>query len=118
MKDDEFKQAITDNYRLWNEGNIDGLMSLFDKMGPAGFAIEYVGSDPVEGKEAMADMWDQYGGQCPAKPQEVIVNGNEGAAYVLNHLNTDDGVVILPSLETYKIEDGKLSIRYFHKDIS
>src|SRR5690606_16648714 len=114
MKDEIFKQAIEDNYRLWNENKIDDLLALFDKMGPEGFTIEYVGQEPVEGKKAIADMWAQYGGKSPAKPQLVLVNGNEGAAYVLNYVQTDKGEMVLPSLETYKVEDGKLTIRYYH----
>ncbi|MDI1296371.1 MAG: hypothetical protein PSY12_10880, partial [bacterium] len=57
----------------------------------------------------------QYGGQCTTEPVEVIVNGSEGAAYVANHLQTADGIVTLPSLETYKVESERLTIRYFHR---
>ncbi|MFS0851419.1 hypothetical protein AB3M93_18430 [Novosphingobium panipatense] len=111
----DLEQAIRDNYRLWNEGRREELDLLFRRMGPAGFTIEYVGSAPVEGGAAMEAMWDQYGGKCTTEPLEVIVNGAEGAAFVANRLQTDDGIVTLPSLETYKISDGRLTVRYFHK---
>lgn len=111
----DLEQGIRDNYRLWSEGKREELDRLFRALGPKGFSIEYVGSPPVEGAQAMAEMWDEYGGKCTTEALEVIVNGNEGAAYVANHLQTDDGIVTLPSLETYKVEDGRLHIRYFHR---
>jgi hypothetical protein len=111
----DLEQAIRDNYRLWNEGKRDELDRLFRTLGPDGFTIEYVGSPPQDGGKAMEEMWAQYGGKCSTEPREVIVNGNEGAAYVLNHLQTDGGVVVLPSLETYRVANGRLEIRYFHR---
>lgn len=107
--------AIRDIYRLWNEGERERLDALFRDLGPRGFSIEYVGSPAVEGGAAMDAMWTEYGGRCTTEAFEVIVNGNEGAAYVGNHLQTADGVVTLPSLETYEVADGKLTIRYFHR---
>lgn len=109
------EQAIRDNYRLWNEGKRDELDRLFRTLGPNGFTIEYVGSPRQEGGKAMEEMWAQYGGKCTTEALEVIVNGNEGAAYVANHLQTESGVVTLPSLETYRLADGRLEIRYFHR---
>jgi len=111
----DLEQAIRDNYRLWNEGKRDELDRLFRALGPEGFTIEYVGSPAVDGGAAMADMWAEYGGKCTTEPLEVIVNGAEGAAYVANRLQTKDGIVTLPSLETYKVADGRLTIRYFHR---
>jgi limonene-1,2-epoxide hydrolase len=111
----DLDQAIRDTYRLWNEGRQDDLDTLFRTMGPQGFTIEYVGSPAVDGPAAMDAMWREYGGKCTTEAVEVIVNGAEGAAYVANHLQTGEGVTILPSLETYRIADGKLTIRYFHR---
>lgn len=111
----DLEQAIRDTYRLWNEGRRDALDSLFRSLGPDGFSIEYVGSAPVEGGRAMDEMWAEYGGRCTTEALEVIANGHEGAAYVANHLQTADGIVTLPSLETYRVEDGRLYIRYFHR---
>lgn len=111
----DLEQAIRDNYRLWNEGKREELDELFQAMGPNGFTIQYVGFPIMDGPAAVADMWTQYGGKCITEPLEVIVNGTEGAAYVANRMQTPDGVTTLPSLETYKVEDGKLSVRYFHR---
>src|SRR3546814_18641431 len=72
-------------------------------------------SDVCSSDLAMDEMWDQYGGVCTTELVELIVNGNEAAAFVQNHMKTDDGIVTIPSLETYKVENGKLHIRYFHR---
>ncbi len=114
-RDGELEAMIRSNYDLWNAGKADELTALFNKLGPNGYTIEYVGSAPQDGARAMTEMWATYGGKCTTEAKEVLVNGNEGAAYVLNHLQTDKGVVVLPSLETYKVEGGKLHIRYFHR---
>lgn len=111
----DLEQAIRDNYRLWNEGKRDELDRLFRALGPKGFTIEYVGSPAADGSTAMAEMWAEFGGKCTTEPLEVIVNGSEGAAYVANRLQTTEGIVTLPSLETYKVADGRLTIRYFHR---
>ncbi|WP_336971343.1 hypothetical protein [Sphingobium aromaticiconvertens] len=111
----DLERAIRDNYRLWNEGKRDDLDQLFRSLGPKGFTIEYVGAPTVDGAKAMEEMWVKYGGKCTTEPLEVIVNGSEGAAYVANHLKTQDGIVTLPSLEIYKVTDGRLTIRYFHR---
>lgn len=114
-QDLDLEQAIRDNYRLWNEGKRAELDALFRRLGPMGFTIQYVGSPAIEGGKAMDDMWAQYGGKATTEPLEVIVNGAEGAAYVANHLQTPEGTVTLPSLETYQVADGHLTIRYFHR---
>ncbi len=111
----DLEQAIRDNYRLWNEGKRGELDQLFRSLGPIGFTIEYVGAPAIDGGKAMEEMWAEYGGKCTTEPLEVIVNGSEGAAYVANHLKTQDGIVTIPSLETYKVADGRLTIRYFHR---
>ena len=113
----DLEQAIRDNYRLWNEGKRDELDQLFRSLGPDGFTIEYVGSPAIDGPAAMADMWNEYGGKCTTELLDVIVNGTEGAAYVANHLQTDNGIVRLTSLETYKVTGGRLAIRYFHRTV-
>ncbi len=115
IRDADLEAMIRSNYTLWNEGKADELAALFAATGPNGYTIEYVGSPPQDGAAAMAEMWATFGGKCTTEAREVLVNGNEGAAYVLNHLQTDAGTVVLPSLETYKVEGGRLHIRYFHR---
>jgi hypothetical protein len=69
----------------------------------------------VSHSPAVEEMWAQYGGKCTTEAREVIVNRNEDAAYVANYLQTNGGIVTLPSLETYRVANGRLEIRYFHR---
>lgn len=102
-------------YAQWNAQDRDGVLSAFQALGPEGFTIEYVGSEPLEGTQAIIDMWEQYAGTCTTDVVTLLVNGNEAAALIHNNLKQDDGVVTMPSIETYKVTDGVLEVRYFHQ---
>ncbi|MCB2044598.1 MAG: hypothetical protein H6915_00590 [Novosphingobium sp.] len=107
--------TIRSIYALWNAADREGVLNAFRALGPQGFTIEYVGSAPLDGKVAVDDMWDQYAGSCTTDVVELLVNGTEAAALIHNKLQTEDGVVTIPSIETYKVADGVLEVRYFHK---
>lgn len=79
------------SYRLRNEGKRQELEARFERIGPAEFTIEIVGSPAVEGPAAMEEMWRDYGGKCSDKAVEVIVDGTEDAAYIANHLQAGIG---------------------------
>jgi hypothetical protein len=101
-------------YDLWSQARFEDMLEEFRKIAPNGLTIEYVGHPPKDGWQELDDMWQQYGGKCPTEVKQLLVNGNEAATYIHNHLQTDDGVHTLPSIETYRFEDGKLHVRYFH----
>jgi limonene-1,2-epoxide hydrolase len=103
-------------YAHWNASDRDGVMNAFRTLGPSGFTIEYVGSAPLDGTAAVDDMWEQYAGSCTTDVVELLVNGNEAAALVHNNLKMDEGIVTLPSIEIYKVKDGVLEVRYFHRN--
>jgi limonene-1,2-epoxide hydrolase len=104
-------------YTCWNAVDREGVMGAFRALGPAGFTVEYVGNDPIDGTKAVDDMWSQYAGTCSTDIVELLVNGTEAAALIHNNLQTDDGIVTIPSIETYKVQDGVLEVRYFHKTV-
>lgn len=106
---------LRDQYRLWSEGRFEEMLAEFRKIAPNGLTIEYVGSEPQEGWQALDEMWKQYGNKCPTEVVQLLVNGNEAASYIYNHLQTENGVVTMPSLETYLFKDGTLHVRYFHQ---
>lgn len=109
------EETIQSIYTLWSAADRDGVMAAFRSLGPNGFTIEYVGSEPIDGKTAIDEMWDRYAGICTTDAVELLINGNEAAVLVHNHLRTPDGTVTLPSIETYKVTDGFLEVRYFHR---
>ena len=107
--------TIRSIYELWNAQDRDGVLAAFQKLGPQGFTVEYVGNQPVEGTQAVIDMWEQYAGTCTTDVVTLLVNGNEAAALIHNNLTQDDGIRTIPSIETYKVADGVLEVRYFHE---
>ena len=108
-------QAIIESiYRCWNDGDRDGVQSAFAALGPKGYTIEYVGSPPLNGPAAVQDMWANYAGTCTTDIVQLIVNGDEAAALIHNNLKAADGITTLPSIETYRVQDGVLAVRYFH----
>jgi len=109
------EETIRSIYSCWNEGDHEGMMQAFRTLGPKGFTVEYVGSDPIEGEAAVQQMLDEYGGTCTVEIAELLVNGDEAAAFILNHVHGNDGTITLPSIETYNISKGQLAVRYFHR---
>ena len=107
--------AIRAIYERWNEGDIEGVHAAFKALGPDGYTVEYVGEAPLDGPAAVTDMWDTYGGACTVDIVHLLVNGAEAAALVHNNVKAQDGVTTLPSIETYRVDNGRLFVRYFHQ---
>jgi SnoaL-like domain len=111
-----FEQPIRAIYECWNADDLPGVLAAFSSMGPDGFTVEYVGEVPLEGVAAVQDMWNTYGGTCKTDVVHLLVNGSEAAALIHNRIRNADGTeTVLPSIETYRIEEGRLAVRYFHQ---
>ncbi|ALR22017.1 MULTISPECIES: nuclear transport factor 2 family protein [Sphingobium] len=108
----DIENFITNQYRLWSENRIDEMMDLFRAIAPNGFTIQYVGAPEVEGEKAMADMIAEYAGKIRTDLVRLLINGNEAATVVDNIRNDTEQVI--PSIETYRFENGKMYVRYFH----
>jgi len=111
-----FEDTIRAIYTRWNEKDPEGVMAAFTALGPKGFTVEYVGQPPLDGAAAVEDMWANYGGACSTDVIELLVNGHEAAALISNRIHHADGSeTAIPSIETYKVSDGRLEVRYFHR---
>lgn len=111
----DIQKWLENNFLFWNNRDREAFTQLYRDASPNGLIIEYVGQPEVEdGWAAFNYMWDNYNGNITAEPQQILVNGNEGACYVHN-ISKADNDERQPSIETYKFEQGKLLIRYFHK---
>ena len=108
------EQQIRAIYSEWNAKNIEGVLAAFRALGPTGYTIEYIGSAPLDGEPAVRDMWATYGATCTTDIVHLIVNGDEAAALINNNIHGDGSVTTLPSIETYRVEDGRLTVRYYH----
>jgi hypothetical protein len=102
----------------WNADEKERMFDAYRRVANNGLKVEYVGGPVLDGWPALEDMWTKY--QGAGKPKitieivEILVNGNEGACYLRNHVATPNGPVISPSIETYLFGDGTLHARYFH----
>ncbi len=112
----DFENTIRAIYNCWNSGDLKGVLTAFAALGPKGFTVEYVGQAPLDGIAAVEDMWARYGGTCTTDVEQLLVNGNEAAALINNRIHLPEGGEnAMPSIETYKVEDGELLVRYFHQ---
>lgn len=112
----EMEPHIRAIYSEWNAKNPGGVLAAFEALGPGGFTVEYVGSEPIEGTAAVQEMWETYGPICTIELVHLLVNGNEAAAMVQNIIAGETDQTILPSIETYHAEGDILRVKYFHKD--
>ena len=109
----DIRKFIKDNFDIWNDQDRQAFTALYREASPNGLHIEYVGQPEIsDGWAAFDHMWENYNQDVKATLNEVLVNGNEGVCYVHNN-SAKDGVAH-PTIEIYKFENGKLSIRYFH----
>jgi len=118
LSEERIEAFLRAQYSLWSDGRYQEMLAEFRQVAPNGLTIEYVGSEPLDGWQALDDMWQEYGNKCSTELVAVLVNGNEAATYVYNHAQTDDGINTLPSIETYTFENGTLRIRYYHQSVS
>jgi hypothetical protein len=51
---------VTDQYRLWSEGEVDEMLALFRRIAPNGYTVKYVGQPAQPGEVAMAEMIEAY----------------------------------------------------------
>ncbi len=109
----EIERFIRDQYRLWSDDRVEEMLELFRTIAPAGYTIEYVGRGVEDGDASMAAMIDQYRGKVLTHLRRLIVNGSEAAAVVDNEFVASGHV--MPSIETYRFEGGRMAIRYFHE---
>ena len=98
----------------WNAHDKAGFMALYRQAAPQALDIEYVGRvDPRDGWFVIEEMWDRHNRQITLDVVATIIHGNEAAAH---HRNCIVGTsTAIESMETYRFEPGRLTVRYFLK---
>lgn len=105
---------LRSQYDAWNQNRQAEMLAMFDAIAPNGFTIEYVGSAPQEGHEALATICRDYGGNGKTELVSVLINGSEAATVVRNHFFAADSYSQTLSIETYAFSEGTMHVRYFH----
>lgn len=111
---DAIEAFLRAQYDTWNQSKPDEMMALFDQIAPNGCTVEFVGGERMDGKLFLQGLWAKLGSSVKIELAYLMVNGNEAATCAKNHHHSEDGYSITASIETYRFEDGKLHIRYFH----
>ena len=111
----EIREFLVQQIALWNAEKRQEMTDMYKRYSPKGLAIEYVGQPAGDGWAAYEHMWDEYGGRVKGEIVEILVNGNEAACHFLN-VRKDSGIRN-PSIETYRFDDGKLTVRYYHRSV-
>jgi hypothetical protein len=112
IKETEIREFLAQQIEYWNSRQRAAMTALYKKYATNQLIIEYVGQPIGDGWKTYEHMWDTYGGTVRTDVIQVLVNGSEAACHYNNvRLATGLGN---PSIETYRFEDGRLHIRYFH----
>ena len=105
---------------LWNAGDKQGWIDNWRKVGPGEFRmLDPVGTPEKHGFDHCAgDSWELFQARVKFKHHNdiVLVNGNEVAWVLENHITTDGETNMAISIETFRFEEkGDVVIRTWNK---
>lgn len=112
IDENEIKDFLAQQIEYWNSQQRDAMTALYKKYAADALIIEYVGQPIGDGWKTYEHLWDTYAGTVRTDVIQVLVNGTEAACHY-NNVRLATGVGN-PSIETYRFEENRLHIRYFH----
>ena len=111
------KQAIEHflhtQMQAWNAGDKEGFIAAYRQAAPNGLTIEYVGRPPSDGWPVLEGMWAQQSAKIEIEEVVAIVNGSEAACHNRNKVRGT--ALAIETIELYRFDAGRLSVRYFVK---
>lgn len=112
----EIREFMTQQVALWNAGDREAMTQMYRRYAPRELVIEYIGQPIGDGWATYDHMWDAYAGRVRLEIVELLVNGQEAAAFHQN-IRVESGLSN-PSIETYRFEEGRMVIRYFSRPMA
>jgi hypothetical protein len=112
----EIRRIIERAYELWNADDKAGWLAHWRSVTPGEHLLEDpIGTPPKRGWEILAEVWDRTArGRLYITPVQIIVCGNEGAAFCDNAGTVRGKDVLIKSIDIYKFgEDGSTHARSF-----
>ncbi|TKA89686.1 nuclear transport factor 2 family protein [Halopseudomonas bauzanensis] len=97
----------------WNSGDREGFFKHYRAVAANGLDIEYLGRPVMDGFPILENMWDQQNSKFALEVEVTIIAGNEAACHHKNVMR--DGSGVIETIELYKFEGGRTSVRYFIK---
>ena len=109
---EQIERFMSGQVRCWNNHDKAGLLALYREAAPDLLDIEYVGrTQQADGWLVIEEMYDKHNHQFRLEVVSTIINGNEAAVH---HRNCIVGTnLVIESLETYRVEAGKLFVCYY-----
>ena len=103
---------LHEQIRAWNAGDKKAFFDAYRAVSPQGLQIEYVGRGPAtEGWPVLEAMWTQQSAKIEIEEVIAIVNGNDAACHNRNKVRGTS--VAIETIELYRFDAGRLSVRYF-----
>lgn len=99
--------------KAWNAGDKQAFIAAYRKVAPNGLQIEYVGRPVTDGWPVLENMWAQQSAKIEIDEVVAIVNGNEAACHNRNKVRGTS--MAIETIEVYRFDEGRLSVRYFIK---
>jgi len=98
--------------QAWNRGDKEGFFAAYRAAAPEGLQIEYVGRGPAgEGWPVLEGMWAQQSAKIEIEEVALIITGNEAACHNRNKVRGSS--LAIETIELYRFDQGKLTVRYF-----
>jgi len=95
----------------WNNGDKEGFLACHRDLSPNGLSVEIVGRPEMEAQTALDSIWSTQ----PDIRIEIVlavVVGNEAVTHHRNY-RISTGELSSETLETYWLDNGRLTARYF-----
>tara|TARA_R110002110_G_C13470525_1_gene720963 strand:+ start:81453 stop:81809 length:357 start_codon:yes stop_codon:yes gene_type:complete len=95
----------------WNDGDKEGFLACHRDISPDGLFVEIVGSPEMDAQTALNAVWSTQ----PDIRIEIVcavVVGNEAVTHHRNY-RISSGELSSDTLETYCLDNGRLTARYF-----
>ena len=98
----------------WTRGDRPAFFDAYRAVAPQGLQIEYVGRGPASnGWPILEALWAQQSAKIEIEEVLFAINGNEAACHNRNKLRGTASAI--ETIEIYRFDDGRLSVRYFVK---
>lgn len=98
--------------QAWNAGDKDTFLAAYRAVAPKGLQIEYVGRGPAtDGWPVLEGMWAAQAAKIEIEELLLVVNGDEAACHNRNQVRGT--TVAIDTIELYRFDAGRLSVRYF-----
>ena len=111
MDQSAIEQFLHRQVAAWNAGDKSAFLAAYRAAAPEGLDIEYVGQPASNGWPVLEGMWAAQAAKIEIEELLLVVNGDESACHNRNKVRGTS--VAIETIELYRFDEGRLSVRYF-----